>query len=264
MTSVSAHRPFVHARFPSPMRIVIIALLALAIYLLVSETAAGESRGVLILSSDFKLKQYTAQGALEARPQESENASRVLRQALTSAADAHPDLNAVSMPKLDSAEQTTVDEHVALLSTIIDNIRFMEERDAAGYATKSALGPAAMSARDYSIGAGLDFLSERTGAREALIVAGWHVAPTGGRVAMGILLYGMPPPEAGILSVAMADLKTGRVEWFGSSREVYDGWSYALLGKGKTVDDKIVTDPVLAETMFRDMLATYHGHTDAP
>ena len=81
---------------------------------------------------------------------------------------------------------------------------------------------------------------------------------------MGILLYGMPPPEAGILSVAMADLKTGRVDWFGSSREVYDGLSYALLGKGKTVDDKMVTDPVLAETMFRDMLASYHGQADAP
>ena len=55
MTSVSAHHPFTHLRFSSPMRIVLVTLLALAAYLFVSETAAGESKGVLILSSDFKL-----------------------------------------------------------------------------------------------------------------------------------------------------------------------------------------------------------------
>ncbi len=264
MASISSHRPLSYFHFHHPFRFVVVALLVLVAYLLISKTAAGQSEGVLILSSDFELKQYTAHGSLEAKPQESEDASRNLRQALTTAADAHPDLQAVAMPQLDASEQAMVDEHVALLSTIIDNIRFMEERAAGAYARKSALGPASISSRDYAIGTGLDFLAERTGARQALIVAGWHVAPTGGRVALGVLLYGMPPPEAGMLSVAMADLRTGRVSWFGSSQEVYDGVSYALLGHGKSVDDKIVTDPVLAEAMFRDMLASYHGRADPP
>jgi hypothetical protein len=214
---------------------------------------------VLVLSSDFKMKQYTAQGILESRPEKSEAARRCLRQALTEAAEGHPDLEVISLPDLEAAEQAVVDEHVALLSTIIDNIRFMEERNASIYARQSALGPAAISARDYSIGAGLQFLADRTGARRALIVTGWHVAPTGGRVALGILLYGMPPPEAGTLSVAIADLETGLVTWFSSTREVYDGVSYALLGEGRTVDDKIVTDPARSAALFREMLASYHG-----
>jgi len=257
MTSIFTHRSLVHIHHP--FRALVVALLVVIAYLLISEVAAGASDGVLVLSSDFKLKQYTAQGILESRPEESEAACRTLRQALTEVADAHSDLQVISLPEMEAAEQAVVDEHVVLLSTIVDNIRFMEERNASVFARQSALGPAAISARDYSIGTGLEFLAQRTGARRALIVTGWHVAPTGGRVALGILLYGMPPPEAGTLSVAMVDLATGEVTWFSSTREVYDGVSYALLGEGRTVDDKIVTDPARAAALFREMLASYHG-----
>lgn len=259
MVSIFVHPPFPHIRLHHPFRLFIIVVTLLFAYLLISDSAAAAADGVLVLSSDFEMKQYTAHGILESRPEESEAACRCLRQALTQAADAHPDLDVISLPGLDASEQAVVDEHVALLATIIDNIRFMEERDASIYARRSALGPAAISARDYNIGTGLQFLADRTGARHALIVTGWHVAPTGGRVALGILLYGMPPPEAGTLSVAMANLETGQVTWFSSTREVYDGVSYALLGEGKTVDDKIVTDPARAEILFREMLSSYHG-----
>ncbi len=263
MTTTFAHLSSTPSHVRHPLGSVVAVLLMLLVGLLISETAAAESEGVLILSSNFELKQVTAHGMLEAKPEDSEAARRVLRQAVTAAMDTHPDLQGVALPTLDADEQAAVDEHVALLSTIIDNVRFMEERNTAGYARKSALGVAAISARDYSMGAGLNFLAERTGARQALIVTGWHVAPTGGRVALGILLYGMPPPQAGALSVAMADLGTGRLTWFRSTQEVYDGVSYAFLGQGKSVDDDVVTDPARAEALFRDMLASYRGQGQA-
>ena len=127
MASVFAHHPFIRSHHP--YRLLIVALLLLAC-LLISETAAGQSEGVLILASDFELKHYTAQGMLESKPEESEAAGRVLRQALTAAADAHSGLQVMALPDLDASEQAALDEHVALLSTIIDNIRFMEEKDA--------------------------------------------------------------------------------------------------------------------------------------
>jgi hypothetical protein len=105
------------------------------------------------------------------------------------------------------------------------------------------------------MGDGLAFLTERCEADLGLIVSGFHLRPTGGRRAVGILLYGAIPPEGAGLSVAIADLGTGELVWFQSIGDFH----ITLFGKGGEVDDEVVRDPVRAEAMFAELLTTYHG-----
>ena len=96
------------------LRAIILVLVALVAYLVWTDTASGEEETLVILSTDFELRRYTAQGLIEARPQETELACRCLGNSLAEAVDAHPVVNVVPLPALDAAEQALVDEHVAL------------------------------------------------------------------------------------------------------------------------------------------------------
>lgn len=253
------HHPLPPSRVAQLGHLLVVGLLAAFIYFLLSETAAGqgEPEGVLVLSANFELRQYTVHGLVEAKPEETALACRCLKDAVAVAADDHPVLDFVAMPPLTAEEEAIVAEHAALLETIVLNIRFMEgiERDK----IQGSVGPAALKERDYSVGPGLAFLAERTGAAKALIVTGSHLAPTGGRAVFDFLVWAAPSPEAGELAVVLADLATGEVEWFRSNQEVYDGLAFALLGQGSKVDNTIVTDPERAEHLFRDLLASYRG-----
>ena len=253
------HHPLPPSRVTQLGHLLVFRLLAAFIYSLLSESAAAQAdrEGVLVLSADFELRQYTMHGIIEAKPEETALACRCLRDAVAVAADDHPVLDAVAMPPLTSEETAIVAEHAALLETIVDNIRFMERiaRDK----EQGSVGPAALRERDYSIGPGLAFLAERTGAARALIVTGSHLAPTGGRALFDFLVWATPSPEAGELAVILADLASGEVIWFRSNQEVYDGLAFALLGQGSRVDNQVVTDPERAEALFRDLLASYRG-----
>lgn len=234
-------------------RLILLCLLALLAYLAWTETAGAEKRTLVVLDSDFEMKHYTVGGSIEAKPRESETACEKLREGVSAAATSHPDLDVVPLPGLATDEQAAVDEHVALLNTIVDNIRFMAGTP--GFKLDEDFGPQSVALHRYSIGDGLSFLTERCEADLGLIVSGFHLEPTGGRKAVTVLLYGAIPPEGAGLSVAIADLKTGELVWFQSIGDFH----ITLFGKGGEVDDEVVTDPILAEAMFDRLLASYHG-----
>ena len=145
-----------HSRHPHLPRLILLALLALIVYLVWTETAAAEKRTLVVLSSDFQMKHYTAAGAIESEPAESEAACDSLRQGVSSAATSHPDLDVVTLPPLPADEQAAVDEHVALLNTIVDNIRFMAGTP--GFKLDDDFGPQSVALHRYSMGDGLAFL----------------------------------------------------------------------------------------------------------
>lgn len=249
------HRHTFHFRHPHLLRLVVLGLLALIAYLAWTESAGAEKRTLVVLSSDFEMKHYTAGGSIESKPRESEAACASLKKGVSSAAVSHPDLEVVTLPTLPADEQAAVDEHVALLNTIVDNIRFMAGTP--GFKLDEDFGPQSVALHRYSMGDGLAFLTERCGADLALIVSGFHLEPTGGRRAVSLLLYGAIPPEGSGLSVAIADLGTGELVWFQSIGDFH----VTLFGKGGEVDDEVVTDPLRAEAMFDRLLATYHGES---
>lgn len=243
----------VHTRHPHLWRLILLCLLAILAYLAWTDTAGAEKRTLVVLDSDFEMKHYTAGGSIEAKPRESETACEKLREGVSAAATSHPDLDVVPLPALAGDEQVAVDEHVALLNTIVENIRFMAGTP--GFKLDEDFGPQSVALHRYSMGDGLSFLTERCEADLGLIVSGFHLAPTGGRKAVSILLYGAVPPEGAGLSVAIADLKTGELVWFQSIGDFH----ITLFGKGGEVDDEVVTDPVRAEAMFARLLETYSG-----
>lgn len=241
------------------LRAVILALVALVAYLVWTDAASGEEEALVILSTDFELRRYTAQGLVEPRPKETELACRCLGNSLAEAVDAHPVVNVVPLPLLDDAEQALVDEHVALLETIIDSVRFMAKNPGHGATWITDMGPELVTGGRYSMGDGLSFLRERTGASKALILTGWHLEPTAGRQALQLLLSQTMAAETGSLALAMADLTTGELVWFRSLGEIYDPLGYAILGEGREIDDAVVTNPIAAQAMLRELLTSYTG-----
>lgn len=256
---------FAHSHFHSSsrrhrmVRVITLALIVLLAYFVWSDSASAEPETVVVLSADFELRQYTAQGALEARPAESRAACACLKDSLTGAVRENPVLDVVALPDLTAAEQAAVDEHVVLLSTIANSIQYMAKNPGEGGKWIADMGPDAVASGRYCMGDGLAFLRERTGADKALIVTGWHVEPTAGRQVLHFILSQGESlaKETGTLSVVMADLDTGRVVWFRSLGEVYDSLGYAVLGQGREIDDAVVTNPVKAQEMFREMLTSY-------
>ena len=243
------------------LRAIILVLVALVAYLVWTDTASGEEETLVILSTDFELRRYTAQGLIEARPKETELACRCLGNSLAEAVDAHPVVNVVPLPALDAAEQAVVDEHVALLETIIDSVRYMAKNPGHGATWITDMGPELVTGGRYSMGDGLAFLRERTGADKALILTGWHLEPTAGRQVLQFLLsQGQAlAAETGSLALVMADLTTGELVWFRSLGEIYDPLGYAILGEGREIDDAVVTNPAAAQAMLRDLLTSYTG-----
>ena len=243
------------------LRAIVLLLLALVAYFVWVDTAGGEEESVVILSTDFELRRYTAQGLIEARPRATEMACRCLGNSLAEAVDAHPMVEVVPLPVLDDAEQAIVDEHVALLETIIESVRYMSKNPGHGATWITDMGPEFVTGGRYSMGDGLAFLRERTGANKALILTGWHLEPTAGRqVLQFILSQGQAlAAETGSLALVMADLNTGELVWFRSLGEIYSPLGYAILGEGREIDDAVVTNPAAAQVMLRDLLTSYTG-----
>ena len=261
-THLHFHTGFHRHRLARVIALVLIALLA---YFVWSDSASAEQETVVVLSADFELRHYTARGQMEARPAESKAACACLQSSLTVAASDHPAFDVVALPALNAPEQAAVDEHVALLSTIASSIQYMAKNPGEGGKWITDMGPEAVANGRYCMGDGLAFLRERTGADKALIVTGWHVEPTAGRQVLHFVLSQGESlaPETGTLSVVMADLDTGRVVWFRSLGEVYNSLGYAILGRGREIDDAVVTNPVKAQEMFREMLASYQDSEGA-
>jgi hypothetical protein len=177
------------------------------------EAPAAAPIKVLLLPVDFDVMEFSAAGMVEPKPDETaatetmmmDSAGRVLRSTKK--------FQVVDMPALTDAEKELLREHVALYKLTAVNAAQMMR-----------LGGPAWKAKqknfDYSIGDGLKYLIERSGADTAVVVAGAKVSSSGGRVAMMILLAaaGVAIPMGGAQATAgLIDLDTGRILWLEDS-----------------------------------------------
>ncbi len=176
-------------------------------------TPAAAPIKVLLLPVDFDVMEFSAAGLIEIKPDEtaateammSESAGRVLRWTKK--------FQVIDMPAMSDAEKELLKEHVALYKLAAVNAAQMMR-----------LGGPAWKAKqknfDYSIGDGLKFLIERSGADTAVVVAGAKVSSSGGRVAMMLLLAaaGVGIPMGGSSGTAgLIDLDTGKFLWLEDS-----------------------------------------------
>lgn len=175
-----------------------------ALFLAAAAIAAEGGIRVIVVPVDFEVRQVTAGGVPETLADESELACRNLDEAVGRWLTEHPAYRPVRYPDLSDDEESLVREHIALFNVAMNEAWTMIRQ--------YRRGPF-----DYTVGDGLAFVAERTGADKAIIVAGARLKSTGGRTAMKFLeflLYGaLSPLEQSFLSAGIIDLHSGRIEW---------------------------------------------------
>ena len=172
---------------------------------------APQLRKVLIIPPDVEVAEISAGGVIEkvavwskaARGHVTESVNRVAPQRSSAALAA--------MPEIASADQATLEQHLALFDTLAANVQTMGLRGGEAWAKRIATGDI-----DYSLGPGLAFLGEKTGADVALIIMVRDFVSSAERKAMMIAgaLFGVVVPLGRTFAAAgLIDLKTGRLLW---------------------------------------------------
>ena len=165
---------------------------------------------VLLVPPDVSVIEVTVGGVGEKDSDWSRQARDNIIGALRSQAKDR-DLELLEMPLLTQAEKDELDRHVAMFELVT------------GAASQYALSTDSVwkkrsSGLHYTVGPGLRFLAERTGADAALIVSAEDAVSTGGRIAVlaaTILLFGVPvlPPGYSFLAAGVVELSTGNLLW---------------------------------------------------
>lgn len=110
-----------------------------------------------------------------------------------------------TLPELTEEEQKKFDEHLALYGVVGPAAAFE------GSAWKHKV-----ENFDYSIGPGLNFIKEKTGAKTALFINAVDLRSTGGRATLMVTaaIFGVGIPMGGsAVYLSMVDLETGDIMW---------------------------------------------------
>lgn len=176
-----------------------------------TETVQAKHR-ILLLPTDFDVLEWSASGIMETVPDWTEAAESRLTEAASAVLGRHAQFEVVPLPDLTAEERAQLTEHVALYKLTAHTASQMLMQGGPWRDLRKNF--------DYTLGDGLKFLVERSGADFAACVAGAQVKSSGGRVAMFILLAaaGVAIPMGGAqLSAGVIDLNTGNVTWFDQS-----------------------------------------------
>jgi hypothetical protein len=170
---------------------------------------AALPKKVVLLPPQMFVYALTA-GGLPTRMTEWETAARDnLAAASTRQAQADQRFELLPMPPLSPAEADTVEAHLGLYDRVAQSIFLYARGGAAAWAHKKA-------DFDYTLGPGLAFLREKTGADAAMIILGSDFISSGGRratVAAGLAIGLLLPLGQAFITSGLIDLKTGAIEW---------------------------------------------------
>jgi hypothetical protein len=175
----------------------------------VEPVAAVTPLRVLVLPVDFDVLEMSASGMVEPVPAETVQAEEALSGATLRVLAHTKQFQIIDMPVMSDAEREVLKEHIALYKLTAYNAAQMIRLGGPTWKAKQ-------EHFDYSIGDGLKFLVERSGADAAVVVAGAQLNSSGGRVAMFILMAaaGVAIPLGGAQgSAGIIDLNTGNIQW---------------------------------------------------
>lgn len=198
-------------------------------------------RKVMLLPIDFTVYESGFGGTLEAVPDWTAAARANLTRSATAVLQSTTGLELIPMPALTPAEQAALRDHLGLTRLIV----------AQGSSLTGSVWKQRRANFDRTLGDGLRFLKDRSGADLAMLLDGWQVEQSGGSVVGQLALMGLGaamPGGGGIqLSVGLIDLGAGQVQWFNSSRGAQ------VLGIGG--DD--VRRPEVADAALHELFKSY-------
>ncbi len=213
-------------------------------YRLVEGQATLPSAGkpILLLAMDVEVSELSAGGLLDVVPSWTKEARQRLRAALEGQqgellAGAH----LVDLPALSDEERQRVDEHLALNETVAADALTMTGPI---YGSK---WQHKLKHFDYTIGPGLAFLADKTGADQALILIGRDIRTSSGRqaafIALALLGVGIPMGQA-VTFADVIDLRSGDILWLNRY--------FFMSGGGYSTDEH-------AQSIVRELFKPYPG-----
>lgn len=216
--------------------------LAMAAYSAVNPRLATLSpdarpKKILLLPPQMFVAELSAGGVIQRQDDWTKEASENLLAAAESYFRENARFEAVRMPMLDSEGAEKVESHIGLYDRLAFAIYIYGRGLDNGWQHKKAEW-------DYTLGDGLAFLREKTGADTALIFTGADIISTSGRraaFAVGLMLGIAIPIGQSFISVGLADLKTGEIRWMS-----YD--------QSMTLDSR---DPAAVRELVKDFFITY-------
>jgi hypothetical protein len=181
--------------------------------------------------------EMSAGGVIQKQDDWTKQASENLLAAVESYARDSGRFEIMRMPRLSSEEAEIVESHIGLYERIAGAIHAYGQGRDSGWERKKIEW-------DYTLGEGLAFLREKTGADAALIFVGADIISSGGRKAaftVGLLIGIAIPLGQSFITAGLADLQTGEIHWLS-----YD--------QSMTMDSR---EPAEVESLVRDFFETY-------
>lgn len=165
----------------------------------------------ILLPLKIKVKEMTASGITEVVPTWTESGIDNFHASLLhNEQKLFGNLKLVELPELTAEESTLLNQHMALNETVVFT----------AIATTGTLSGNAWLHKskhfDYSIGPGLSFLADKTGADKAIMVIGEDVRSSAGRKAAAVVLaaFGVGIPLGNVVTVTnIIDLHSGDILW---------------------------------------------------
>jgi hypothetical protein len=188
--------------------------LALAAYSAVNPGLASlpqneRPKKILLLPPQMVVAELSLGGVIQRQDDWTREASENLLVAAETHFRENSLFEAMRMPKLDGEDAERVESHIGLYDRLAYAIYIYGRGLDSGWQHKKTQW-------DYTLGDGLAFLREKTGADTALIFTGADIISSGGRraaFAVGLLLGVGIPIGQSFITVGLADLKTGEIRW---------------------------------------------------
>jgi hypothetical protein len=216
--------------------------LALAAYSAVNPTLASlpqdeRPKKILLLPPQMFVAELSAGGVIQKQDDWTQEANENLLAAAENYFREEGRFEAMRLPKLSAEDAERVESHIGLYDRVAQAIYIYGRGLDSGWQHKK-------TEWDYTLGDGLAFLREQTGADTALIFTGADIISTGGRKAaftIGLLLGVAIPIGQSFITVGLADLKTGEIRWMS-----YD--------QSMSLDSR---DPAAVQELVKDFFKTY-------
>ena len=175
---------------------------------LTTQPQAERPKKFLLLPPQMFVGEISAGGVI----QKQEDWTRQSSENLLLAAEAvmrDRQLQTVRLPALDEQSMEIIESHIGLYDRLALAIYLYGRGQDSAWKHRH-------DAWDYTLGNGLSFLREKTGADSALIFIGTDIISSGGRKAAftaALLLGVVIPLGQSFITVGLADLKTGDIRW---------------------------------------------------
>ena len=198
---------------------------------------AAQPQKILLLPPQLFVAELSAGGVIQRQDDWSRQAGENLLLAVEALFRAGGRFEAVHMPKLSAEQAERLESHIGLYGRIAQAIYIYGSGQGGGWEHKK-------KAWDYTLGEGLAFLREATGADTALVFSGADIISTNARrtaFAVGLLIGIQVTLGQSYISAGLVDLKTGEIRWLSYEQSM-------------TLDSR---DPAAVRSLVNDLLGSY-------